>query len=95
MFTLPKSSVFPACLGSALSRVFAETLKKYRRHAVVPGFRKGKVPANVVENRYQEDIREDVTRSDQSNTFCEIWLGGVQALTLLQLDFSFQQSDHR
>lgn len=45
-----------------VDRAFGDTLKKYRRHAVVPGFRKGKVPVNVVENRYRDDIKEDVTR---------------------------------
>jgi len=37
-------------------RVVAE----FRRRARLPGFRKGKVPAKVVQQRYQEEIRQEV-----------------------------------
>jgi trigger factor len=35
-------------------------IKEYSRQARVPGFRKGKVPASVVKNRFSDQIREDL-----------------------------------
>ena len=45
-----------------VDRYFRDTLKEYRRQAVIPGFRKGKAPMNVIESRFREDVIEDVSR---------------------------------
>jgi trigger factor len=45
-----------------VDRYFRETLKEYRRHASLPGFRKGKAPREMVESRFRDDINQDVTR---------------------------------
>src|SRR5687768_16024681 len=39
----------------------ARVAKQYTRSAKVPGFRPGKVPANVVRARYKDQILHDVT----------------------------------
>jgi len=46
-----------------VDRVFGETYREYRKQAVLPGFRRGKVPMDVIENRFREDVTNDVTRS--------------------------------
>ena len=37
-----------------------ETLNLYLKHASIPGFRKGKAPAKVVESKYAKEIKEDI-----------------------------------
>lgn len=39
---------------------FDETLHKYVNELKLPGFRKGKIPADVIKNRYKEYIQEEV-----------------------------------
>lgn len=39
---------------------YNEALKVYTKHANISGFRKGKAPKNVVENKYLKQIKEDV-----------------------------------
>lgn len=36
------------------------TVNKYRKHAAIPGFRKGKVPESIIRNRFREEIRSEV-----------------------------------
>lgn len=48
---------------------FAAMLKEYRRKAVQPGFRKGKVPADVVRRLYWGDITADVARELIGDSF--------------------------
>ena len=45
-----------------VDQCFRDTLKEYRRQAVIPGFRKGKAPMNVIESRFREDVTEEVYR---------------------------------
>jgi len=40
-----------------------KVLKKYQRLANIPGFRKGKVPASIVRNRFLSDIRGEVVEN--------------------------------
>ncbi|HEY6001007.1 MAG TPA: trigger factor [bacterium] len=42
---------------------FAAMLREYRRKAVQPGFRKGKVPADIIRRLYWGDITSDVARA--------------------------------
>jgi trigger factor len=47
--------------GEVVGR-YAALLREYRRKAVQPGFRKGKVPADVVRRLYWGDVTADVAR---------------------------------
>ena len=57
------------------SRVSAETEQAYRRLAgrvQLPGFRRGKVPRRVLEDRYAHDVRHDVLRHLIEETCAEV-----------------------
>ena len=59
------------CLREISVEIPAETvqkeresvLAKYARYAKVPGFRKGKVPASIVKQRFSEDINQELLES--------------------------------
>lgn len=46
-----------------INKEFDSTVQRYTKVARVPGFRKGKVPASVVRNRFASEIRSDVLES--------------------------------
>lgn len=46
--------------AEAVARQTETTLAKYQKLARLPGFRKGKVPATVVRQRFAEELRSDV-----------------------------------
>jgi trigger factor len=48
---------------------FAAMLREYRRKAVQPGFRKGKVPADIIRRLYWGDITGDVARDLIGDSF--------------------------
>ncbi len=48
---------------------FESVLRDYRRKAVQPGFRKGKVPADVIRRLYWGDVTADVARGLIGDTF--------------------------
>ncbi|HWR97169.1 MAG TPA: trigger factor family protein, partial [Candidatus Methanoperedens sp.] len=48
---------------------FAALLREYRRKAVQPGFRKGKVPVDVIRRLYWGDITGDVARALIGDSF--------------------------
>jgi len=48
---------------------FERVLRDYRRKAVQPGFRKGKVPADVIRRLYWGDVTADVARGLIGDTF--------------------------
>lgn len=48
---------------------FAATLKAYRRKAVQPGFRKGKVPAELIRRLYWGDVTADAARELIGDSF--------------------------
>ena len=48
---------------------FERVLRDYRRKAVQPGFRKGKVPADVIRKLYWGDVTADVARGLIGDTF--------------------------
>ena len=57
------------------ARVTAETEQAYRRLAgrvQLPGFRRGKVPRKVLEDRYAHDVRHDVLRHLIEETCAEV-----------------------
>ncbi|MCS7090781.1 MAG: trigger factor [Verrucomicrobiota bacterium] len=45
-----------------VDEVFEQVIHDFRKRAVLPGFRPGKAPRDVVERRFQKDIEEDVRR---------------------------------
>lgn len=46
-----------------VSSAFAAVVKRYRRHASIPGFRAGKVPESVIRRKFADAIRQDVLES--------------------------------
>ena len=69
--TETNTEVTNPCLREVSVEVPAETvqkereaiLAKYARHAKVPGFRKGKVPASILRQRFSEDINQEILES--------------------------------
>jgi len=69
--TETKPEVTNPCLREISVEIPAETvqkeresvLAKYARYAKVPGFRKGKVPASIVKQRFSEDINQELLES--------------------------------
>lgn len=45
-----------------VDQVFEQVIHDYRKRAVLPGFRPGKAPAEVVVRRFQKDIEDNVRR---------------------------------
>lgn len=46
--------------AEVVSKQWDKTVQEYSKFARVPGFRKGKVPASVIRNRFSDDIRKDI-----------------------------------
>jgi trigger factor len=69
--TETKPEVTNPCLREISVEIPAETVRKeresvlakYARYAKVPGFRKGKVPASIVKQRFAEDINQELLES--------------------------------
>jgi len=55
--------------ASEVAGRFEQVLRDYRRKAVQPGFRKGKVPADVIRKLYWGDVTADVARGLIGDTF--------------------------
>ena len=49
--------------AEAVQKERESVLAKYARYAKVPGFRKGKVPASIVKQRFAEDINQELLES--------------------------------
>ena len=45
-----------------VSKEYSEAYDNVRKNAKVPGFRKGKLPLDVIERRYKEDIEADIIK---------------------------------
>ncbi|HEX2122249.1 MAG TPA: trigger factor [Thermoanaerobaculia bacterium] len=52
-----------------ISREANKVTSEFGRHAKVPGFRPGKVPASVVRNRFAKEIQEEVVQRVLGETF--------------------------
>lgn len=46
--------------GEQVSQELEKSIKEYSRHARVPGFRQGKIPLDVVRQRFGKDVRDEV-----------------------------------
>ena len=46
--------------GEQVSEELEKSIREYSRHARVPGFRQGKIPLDVVRQRFGKDVREEV-----------------------------------
>jgi len=68
---------------------FERTLRDYRRKAVQPGFRKGKVPADVIRKLYWGDVTADVARGLIGDTF-ESAAGKVAVEPIAEPEFEIQ-----
>lgn len=49
--------------ADVVSKQWDSTVQRYTKIARVPGFRKGKVPASIIRNRFGEEIKGDVLES--------------------------------
>ena len=52
---------------------YKSTLSNYVKHAQIPGFRKGHVPANVLERKYGDSIKADTIGTLIDQSFDEIF----------------------
>ena len=52
--------------------IYNKTLAKYVKNAQIPGFRKGHVPANVLERKYGDSIKAEAIESLIDLSFSEI-----------------------
>ncbi len=57
--------------AASIEKAYQERLKKYAANLQVDGFRKGKVPASIVERKYGDAIREESTFECMENTLQE------------------------
>ena len=57
--------------ADVVGKQWDKTVQEYAKHARVPGFRKGKVPASVIRNRFSDDIRKDVFEALVPHAFRE------------------------
>jgi len=55
--------------AAQVDSLFESVLRDYRRKAVQPGFRKGKVPADVIRKLYMGDVTADVARALIGDSF--------------------------
>ena len=46
--------------AETVSKAFRTVVKKYQRMARIPGFRVGKVPEQVIKNRFSKEVRQEV-----------------------------------
>ena len=46
--------------GEQVSQELEKSIREYSRHARVPGFRQGKIPLDVVRQRFGKDVRDEV-----------------------------------
>jgi trigger factor len=49
--------------AEVVTRETGTVIERFQKHARLPGFRKGKVPASVVRQRFPEDIRSEVVEA--------------------------------
>jgi trigger factor len=68
---------------------FDRVLREFRRKAVQPGFRKGKVPADVIRKLYWGDVTADVARGLIGDTF-EAAVGKVALEPIAEPEFEIQ-----
>ncbi len=55
--------------AETVSKAFRTVVKKYQKLARIPGFRVGKVPEQVIKNRFAKDVRQEVLDSLVSERF--------------------------
>ena len=55
-----------------VAEVYKKTLAKYVKNAQIPGFRKGHVPANVLERKYGDSIKAEAIESLIDLSFSEV-----------------------
>lgn len=66
---------------------YDKVLAQYVQSANLPGFRKGKAPARMVEGRYAKDIREDVSQQLVSKFYHEaVTAEGLQVVAVLDVE---------
>ena len=55
--------------ADTVSKAFRTVVKKYQKLARIPGFRVGKVPEQVIKNRFAKDVRQEVLDELVSSRF--------------------------
>lgn len=65
---------------------YADILDQYFRNALVPGFRKGKAPKKMVEQRFRKDISEEAKKRLISNSYHDaLKEEGLEVVSVLDL----------
>jgi trigger factor len=73
--------------AAVLSREADRVTNEFGRHAKVPGFRPGKIPASVVRNRFAKEIQEEVVSRVLGESFREAVKGkGLEPVGEPQLE---------
>ncbi len=49
--------------AEVVAREFETQLQRYQKHARIPGFRKGKVPATIIRSRFSSEINNEIVES--------------------------------
>ena len=77
--------------GSRVADEMARAFQEYAHHARVPGFRKGKIPIDVVRRRFAKEVREEVigrlVRSEALRVLEEKHLDPVEAPVLEEVTY--------
>lgn len=67
--------------------VYNTALKSFQKHAKVDGFRKGKVPANIIEKKFAKEMDEELSNKARSRSYDKVVKeSGLDIYAVVKLD---------